>query len=162
MDIDDKELEIFSYEGTNYKTLLTDKFRKHKPYQPEDLTKITAQIPGTMLKILVREGQYINPSKCLFILEAMKMKNKVFASTSGRVSKIHISEGQIVTKNQLLLELGEPESIFKKFLEKSPPKEPRIPKKKKTLKEPKQPKTPKPSKKHKRSVKSEKISDGKP
>jgi len=128
MEIDEKDMEIFSYEGTDYKTMLTDKFRKHKPYEPEDLTKITAQIPGTMLKILVREGQHINPSKCLFILEAMKMKNKVFASVSGRVKKIHISEGQIVTKNQLLLELGESESIFKKLLEKSPPKEPKEPK----------------------------------
>lgn len=131
MDIDEKDLEVFSYEGTNYKTMLTDKFRKHKPYEPEDLTRITAQIPGTMLKIMVREGQHINPSKCLFILEAMKMKNKVFASVSGRIKKIHITEGQIVTKNQLLLELGEPESIFKKLLEKSPPKEPKAPKEQK-------------------------------
>ncbi|TSA31949.1 MAG: acetyl-CoA carboxylase biotin carboxyl carrier protein subunit [Porphyromonadaceae bacterium] len=140
MKIDEKDMEIFSYEGTDYKTMLTDKFRKHKPYELEDLTKITAQIPGTMLKILVREGQQINPSKCLFILEAMKMKNKVYASVSGRIKKIHISEGQIVTKNQLLLELGEPESIFKKLLEKSPPKEPKAPK------EPKQPKKRKKSK----------------
>ena len=131
MDIEEKDFEIFSYEGTNYTTMLTDKFRKHKPYQPEDLTKITAQIPGTMLKILVREGQHVNPSRCLFILEAMKMKNKVYASISGRIKKIHISEGQIVTKNQLLLELGESESIFKKLLEKSPPKEPKEPKKSK-------------------------------
>jgi biotin carboxyl carrier protein len=115
MENDEKDMEIFSYEGTDYKTLLTDKFRKHKPYQPEDLSKITAQIPGTMLKILVKEGQHINPSKCLFILEAMKMKNKVYASISGKIKKIHITEGQIVTKNQLLLELGESESIFKNF-----------------------------------------------
>ena len=130
MDFNEKDLEIFSYEGTDYKTMFTDGFRKHKPYEPEDLTKITAQIPGTMLKILVREGQQVNPTKCLFILEAMKMKNKVFASVSGRVKKIHISEGQIVTKNQLLLELGESESIFKKLLEKSAPKEPKEPKRK--------------------------------
>ncbi|MFA6127664.1 MAG: acetyl-CoA carboxylase biotin carboxyl carrier protein subunit [Bacteroidales bacterium] len=140
MEIDEKGMEIFSYEGTDYKTMLTDKFRKHAPYVPENLNKITAQIPGTMLKILVREGQHINPSKCLFILEAMKMKNKVYASVSGQVKKIYITEGQIVTKNQLLLELGQPESIFKKFLEKSPPKEPKTPK------EPKAPKAPKPPK----------------
>ena len=134
MDFDDKEMQIFSFEGTDYKTMLTDKFRKHKPYQPDDPTKITAQIPGTMLKILVREGQYVNPSKCLFILEAMKMKNKVFSSVSGRIRKIHIQEGQIVTKNQLLLELGEPESLFKKLLEKSPPKPPKPPKEPKPAK----------------------------
>jgi len=140
MEIDEKDMEIFSYEGTNYKTMLTDKFRKHVPYEPEDLTKITAQIPGTMLKILVREGQHVNPTKCLFILEAMKMKNKVYAAVSGKVKKIHITEGQIVTKNQLLLELGESESIFKKFLEKSSSREPKEPKARKPPKEPKAPK----------------------
>ena len=135
MDHEEKDLEIFSFEGTDYKTKLTDKFRKHQPYQPEDPTKIKAQIPGTMLKVLVREGQYINPSKLLFILEAMKMKNKVFSTVSGRIKKIHIIEGQIVTKNQLLLELGEPESLLKKLLEKSPPNPPKPPKPPKPVKE---------------------------
>jgi biotin carboxyl carrier protein len=144
MDIEEKDLETFSYEGTEYKTLFTENFRKHKPYVPEDLTKITAQIPGTMLKILVREGQHINPAKCLFILEAMKMRNKVYASTSGRIKKIHISEGQIVTKNQLLLELGEPESIFKKLFDKDQPKKPKAQKE------------PKPAKESKKSKRSEK------
>jgi pyruvate/2-oxoglutarate dehydrogenase complex dihydrolipoamide acyltransferase (E2) component len=83
---------------------------------------------------MVREGQQINPTKCLFILEAMKMKNKVYASVSGRIKKIHVVEGQLVTKNQLLLELGHPESIFKKLLEKSPPKEPKAPREPKVKK----------------------------
>lgn len=151
MDFKESNMEVFSYEGTDYKTMLTDKFRKHIPYAPEDPTKITAQIPGTMLKILIREGQYINPAKCLFILEAMKMKNKVYSSVSGRIKKIHIAEGQIVAKNQLLLELGEPESIFKKLLEKSPPKAPKQPKTQKEPKAPKEPKRKKESRKAKNS-----------
>ncbi len=144
MNKEEKDYEVFSYEGTNYKTLFTDKFRTHKAYQPDDPTKITAQIPGTMLKILVKEGQYINPSKCLFILEAMKMKNKVYASVSGRIRKIHIVEGQIVTKNQLLLELGEPETLLQKLLDKSQNKDP---KPKKAPKEPREKKKSRESKK---------------
>ena len=126
MDFEEKDLKVFSYEGTNYKTLLTEKFRQHKPYAPEDPNMILAQIPGTIIKIMVREGQYVNPSKVLFILEAMKMKNKVYASIPGKVKKIHITEGQTVTKNQLLLELGEQPSLFSKLLKKSTPKEPRV------------------------------------
>lgn len=108
---EDDDLKELNYEGTKYKTLLTRKFLNRQPYVPEDPTKITATIPGTIIKIMVKEGQQVNPAKCLFILEAMKMRNKVFASVSGMVSKIHITEGQIVPKNQLLLELGEPGSI---------------------------------------------------
>jgi biotin carboxyl carrier protein len=135
MHTEEKEMEVFSYEGTDYKTMLTDKFRKHKPYEPENPNLVTAQIPGTMLKILVKEGQSVNPSKVLFILEAMKMRNKVFSTISGRIKKIHIVEGQIVTKNQLLLELGEPESIFKKLLIKASSKEPKAPKEPKPKRE---------------------------
>jgi acetyl/propionyl-CoA carboxylase alpha subunit len=123
MKFDDNDFQTFSYEGADYKTMLTDKFRQHQPYTPDDPNKITAQIPGTILKILVKEGQQINPAKCLFILEAMKMKNKVFATVSGQIIKIYVSEGQIVTNNQLLLELGEPELVSKKKKEPKPKKE---------------------------------------
>jgi multidrug efflux pump subunit AcrA (membrane-fusion protein) len=118
MDKQNDDWTSFSYEGSNYKTLLTDKFRAHQPYEPEDLSKITAQIPGTIIKIFVKEGQLVNPTKCLFILDAMKMRNKVFASISGQIDKIHVTEGQTVTKNQLLLELSLPEPKISKKEEK--------------------------------------------
>ncbi|MFO7615911.1 MAG: acetyl-CoA carboxylase biotin carboxyl carrier protein subunit [Bacteroidales bacterium] len=127
MNREELPLEEMDFEGSRYKTLLTKKFQQRQPYSPEDLNKIIALIPGTILKILVKEGQQVNPSKCLFILEAMKMKNKVFASISGTISKIHIAEGQVVTKNQLLLELGEPEAKTEsKKKEKKAPKERKI------------------------------------
>lgn len=114
MDNHENNLEIFSYEGTDYKTLLTTKFLSRKKYEPEDPTRIIAQIPGTIVKIMVKEGQTVNPSKCLFILEAMKMKNRVYAPITGIIKKIHISEGQVVPKNELLLELEIPEGKGKK------------------------------------------------
>ena len=127
MNQEELPLEEMNFEGSRYKTLFTKKFQSRQPYSPEDLNKIIALIPGTILKILVKEGQQINPSKCLFILEAMKMKNRVFASVSGNISKIHITEGQVVTKNQLLLELGEPEVVAEsKKSKKKAPKESRI------------------------------------
>ncbi|MFH0761836.1 MAG: acetyl-CoA carboxylase biotin carboxyl carrier protein subunit [Bacteroidota bacterium] len=110
MDTKTPDFEIFSYEGADYKTLFTKKFLAHKKYEPEDSTRIIAQIPGTIVKIMVKEGQSVNPSKCLFIIDAMKMRNKVHASVTGIVREIHIHEGQIVSKNELLLELEEPGS----------------------------------------------------
>jgi pyruvate/2-oxoglutarate dehydrogenase complex dihydrolipoamide acyltransferase (E2) component len=78
---------------------------------------------------MVKEGQSVNPSKCLFILEAMKMKNRVHASITGTIKKIHIQEGQIVPKNELLVELELPES--KSRSKEKPVKEPRETKKRK-------------------------------
>ena len=113
MDNNENNLEIFSYEGTDYKTLLTPKFLGRKKYAPEDPTRIIAQIPGTIVKIMVKEGQTVNPSKCLFILEAMKMKNRVHAPLTAVIKKIHITEGQVVPKNELLVELELPQGKSK-------------------------------------------------
>ena len=109
MDTKTPDFTVFSYEGTDYKTFLTEKFRTHKKYEPENPLRIIAQIPGTIVKIMIKEGQSVNPAKCLFIIDAMKMRNKVHASITGIVRKIHIQEGQIVSKNDLLLEMEEPE-----------------------------------------------------
>jgi len=110
MDINQKDLQVFSLEGSDYQTLLTKKFLTRTKYQPDDPTRIIAQIPGTIVKIMVKEGQSVNPAKCLFIIDAMKMKNKVHSTMTGIISKIHIHEGQIVAKNELLLELEVPRS----------------------------------------------------
>jgi biotin carboxyl carrier protein len=126
MDLNDKDFEVFSYEGTDYKTLLTGKFLQRRKYEPEDLSKIIAQIPGTIVKIMVKEGQQVNPSKCLFILEAMKMKNRIHPPVTGTIKKIHITEGQIVTKNQLLVELELPDTKSKsKAQDTAVPEEPK-------------------------------------
>ena len=109
MDTNLDELQVFSYEGTDYKTFLTRKFLNRKTYLPDDPTRIMASIPGTIIKIMVKEGQAINPSKCLFVIDAMKMKNKIHSTMTGVVSKIHIHEGQVVAKNDLLLELEVPD-----------------------------------------------------
>ncbi|HBB92168.1 MAG: hypothetical protein A2X22_08845 [Bacteroidetes bacterium GWF2_49_14] len=131
MEIKDKDLKIFSYEGTDYQTLLTQKFLARKKFEPEDPTRITAQIPGTIVKIMVKEGQQINPSKCLFILEAMKMRNRVYSSIPGTIRKIHIAEDQRVSKNEILLELDLPVVGKKshKIAEKEPKEEKAVRKK---------------------------------
>ena len=104
---EDHHLHTLPLEGGTYKTQLTAKFVNRKNYRPANLKKVTAVIPGTIVKIMVKPGQRVNPGKCLFSLEAMKMKNRIFAETGGIVSKIHVNEGDVVSKNQLLLELAD-------------------------------------------------------
>jgi biotin carboxyl carrier protein len=36
----------------------------------------------------------------------MKMKNKVFFDTGGTVKSVHVSEGEKIPKNFLMVELG--------------------------------------------------------
>jgi len=92
-------------EGTKYKTLLTKKYENTPKWEKPDERKIISFIPGTIIKINVKQGQKVRKGQVLFILEAMKMSNKVASPLSGEVKKIHVKNGQVISKNQLIVEL---------------------------------------------------------
>jgi len=100
--IDCKTLMI---EETLYNTLLTKKFENRKPYKPVDPKKILSYIPGTILKIFVKEGKQLTAGEPILILEAMKMRNIVTIPVSGKLSKIHVKEGDTIPKNFLIAEI---------------------------------------------------------
>ena len=119
-DNNDKKLSIFQFEGAWYKTQLTEGFVNRKKWVPDNPYIVSAVIPGTVLKLVVKEGQKVNKGRNLYILEAMKMKNRILANISGVVKKIHVEEGQKVSKNELIMELYNPvEKKVSKSFQKS-------------------------------------------
>jgi biotin carboxyl carrier protein len=104
-DNNEKKLSIFQFEGARYKTYLTKKFAERTKWKPDNPNIILAVIPGTVVKLTVKIGQKVNAGRCLYVLEAMKMKNKILATKSGIVKSIHVQEGQRVPKNELMMEL---------------------------------------------------------
>ncbi len=106
---DARHFHYFNVEGTRYRTNFTNKFNKREPWVPKNPNLITALIPGTLLKITVKEGQKVSEGKCLYVLEAMKMKNRFTAPKAGIVAKIHAKEGEILPRGFLIMELSEPE-----------------------------------------------------
>lgn len=68
--------------------------------------KITAPLPGTVLKICVKEGDTIKTGDDLIILEAMKMENTIQADSSGVVKAISVQNGSSVLQGDTLLEIG--------------------------------------------------------
>jgi biotin carboxyl carrier protein len=99
------EFKTLEIEETNYITLFTKKFENRKPYIPPDPKKILAYIPGTILKILVKEGMKLDTGEPILILEAMKMRNIVTVPVSGRLKKIYVKEGETIPKNFLIAEM---------------------------------------------------------
>lgn len=67
--------------------------------------EVGAPIPGTILKVLVSEGEKVSENQPLMIVEAMKMETRVSASASGTVESINVSEGQQVKAGELLISL---------------------------------------------------------
>jgi len=90
-------------EDVKYKTRLTKKFLNRKPYEPVDPKKVLAFIPGTIKKIYAKKGKKVKEGEKLVDLEAMKMLNTIFAYESGTIADVYIKEGDLVSKNHLLM-----------------------------------------------------------
>jgi len=91
--------------GVEYATTLTNKYINRKKWEAPNPKMIKAYIPGNILKIYVKEGQQIKTGTKLLLLEAMKMKNIVEAPVNGIIKSIHVKEGVMVPKNELLIEI---------------------------------------------------------
>ena len=93
-------------DNVKYKTLLTKKFMARKVYEPADFNKVYSFIPGTILKVFVKEGAKVKQGTKLLELEAMKMVNIITAGVDGVVTKINVKTGDMVPKNHLLVEMN--------------------------------------------------------
>ena len=70
---------------------------------PAGGTKITSPLPGSVIKVLVSEGQVVKKGDTLLTLESMKMENAIMAECDGTVSKIAVTAGQNVMQDDLLI-----------------------------------------------------------
>ena len=64
---------------------------------------ITAPMQGTVIKVLVTEGQNVAQGDAVLVLEAMKMENQIQADKAGTVSKINCKAGDTVGSGDVLL-----------------------------------------------------------
>jgi 3-methylcrotonyl-CoA carboxylase alpha subunit len=69
---------------------------------------LTAPMPGTVVKVLVEEGQEVEEGQLLLVLEAMKMEQPVFAPHAGIVASLPFDEGSLVPGGAVLVEVQEP------------------------------------------------------
>jgi len=73
---------------------------------PADGYKVTSPLPGSIIKVMVQEGQDVKKGDTLLTLESMKMENAVMADRDGKVAKIAVTAGQTVMQDDLLVVLG--------------------------------------------------------
>ncbi len=102
---DQEEFSILNINDSLYKTKLSTRFLNRKNYVPADSKMIRSFIPGTVLDILVVEGQNVKMGDDLMILDAMKMQNRLKTSVDGRIKSIPVSKGDKVAKGALLIEM---------------------------------------------------------
>ena len=67
--------------------------------------EILAPMPGSIVEILVKEGDEVKEDDELLILEAMKMENPICAPSDGVVKEIRVKEKDTVEVDQVLVVL---------------------------------------------------------
>jgi biotin carboxyl carrier protein len=102
--IQQPEYVTFDFEEGEYQTTFTSKFRNRKSYVPPDPKKVFAFIPGTIIKIFVKEKHKVKKGEPLIVFQAMKMNNILHAPMNGVIKKINFKVGDTFPKSEVLIE----------------------------------------------------------
>lgn len=66
---------------------------------------VTSSMPGTIVEVMVSEGDKVTAGDSVLVIEAMKMENEVPAPVSGTVKSINVSKGDTVNPDEALMEI---------------------------------------------------------
>ena len=107
---------VFEVNGNRREIPILDKANNLKNLQQEDhiamadkedKSQIGASIPGSISKILVKEGDTVKKGDGIAVIEAMKMETNIVSNVSGKVKKIFVKENEQVKVGQLIVKIGE-------------------------------------------------------
>jgi biotin carboxyl carrier protein len=65
--------------------------------------RITAPMPGKIVKVLVKPGDRVEPRQGLIVVEAMKMENELRARAAGTIAEVRVTEGASVEAGAILI-----------------------------------------------------------
>ena len=68
---------------------------------------LTAPMPGTVIKVLVAEGDEVAEGQTVVVMEAMKMETEIKAEKAGRVAQIVAAQGAVVAAGDVLAKIEE-------------------------------------------------------
>jgi acetyl-CoA carboxylase biotin carboxyl carrier protein len=69
------------------------------------MKQITANMAGTVISVLVNEGDEVQAGADVVMLESMKMEVPVTSEVSGKVTAIKVNSGDFVNEGDVLIEL---------------------------------------------------------
>jgi biotin carboxyl carrier protein len=98
------EYQVINFEEGQFKTTFTKKFMNRKPYTIPDPKMVYAFIPGTIIKIFVKEKHKVKKGEALLTFQAMKMNNILSSPMDGVIKKITVKAGDTFPKSQMLVE----------------------------------------------------------
>jgi biotin carboxyl carrier protein len=108
VDLASNRCDVVGREGTHALKVM-DRRRSMQRHEVEEgqsgLQRLTADMPGKVVRILVKEGDSVSYDQGLLVLEAMKMQNEIRSPKSGIVREVGAIEGKAVSTGEFLLSL---------------------------------------------------------
>ncbi len=97
-----ESLEEVEEEGESGGTPRPRGSRRPRASGPGD---VTTSMPGTVVEVLVAEGDSVKAGDPVLVAEAMKMETEIQAPVSGRVKAVHVAKGDTVNPDETLIEI---------------------------------------------------------
>ncbi|MFC0015849.1 MULTISPECIES: pyruvate carboxylase [Allobacillus] len=69
-----------------------------------DPKQIGASMPGTVVEVLVKEGETVSKNDYLMITESMKMETTIQAPFDGKIKRVQVKNGEALESGDLLIE----------------------------------------------------------
>ncbi|HHH13872.1 MAG TPA: oxaloacetate decarboxylase subunit alpha [Thiolapillus brandeum] len=73
--------------------------------KPTEEGHVTTSMPGSIVEVLVQEGDQIEAGQPVLVTEAMKMETEVQAPISGTVTAVYVQKGDAVNPDEVLVEI---------------------------------------------------------
>jgi biotin carboxyl carrier protein len=112
------EGETATVDGNSYEIQVSGLAVTHLALPPDPFGVVTAPraaeagvgavlaiMPGKIVRVLVEPDQQVEEGSPVCVLEAMKMENELRARQGGTVRAVHVSVGDDVEKDQVLIEI---------------------------------------------------------
>ena len=87
--------------------MLTKTSGAKKGVRHEHAGGLIAPMPGQVRSVSVSAGDVVRKGQTLVVLEAMKMEIRIQALKDGRIGRVHVTQGQTVEREQILIEMEE-------------------------------------------------------
>jgi 3-methylcrotonyl-CoA carboxylase alpha subunit len=97
----DGELSVITPQG-RFELELVDPFH----YEPADAlpdARLTALMPGRVVKLMAAEGDAVKKGQALMILEAMKMEHTITSPREGVIARVAFRENELVPADAVLI-----------------------------------------------------------
>ncbi len=98
----------------------------------KSINEVKAPIPGVIISLLKKEGDFVHSGDVILTLEAMKMETEIMAPMDGIIKTIHVREKSPVQESEVLVTLegvqkeqtvSAPKMVIKEEVKTTPVKE---------------------------------------